>query len=390
MGKKSLRTAIYVLLVSALFAPACGEESVESSDGDEPIYHHDGDLSVDEGDGDDAPPLSADGDVEIVDKEPSIEDGDEEPAMEISTDGDDGDTERERAPSDGDDPPPDGDPFEEEDDPDGDRTEGPPGLPGLLAELDELKLYINIGDSVGAGYNAELRNFPGGRGYSRLLLDNHGNFPEYFGHHLRAYYPDALYYDLAESGDTSDGALEQVQGAMFYLPWSVDGDVLVTLTCGGNDFNDDIQTMMLRWKTEAAAENLKDNYREIVRLLRERYEQPSTGRKVVFLMTNVHDPTGGTGAVPAQFTDGFCELLQNPLLIPVRGVVLGNLDYYNQQIQAITGELGGHLVDNHSVFIDHGMNAQDRWIDSDCIHPLGWGHHQLRREEWFVLTGQRF
>ena len=51
--------------------------------------------------------------------------------------------------------------------------------------------------------------------------------------------------------------------------------------------------------------------------------------------------------------------------------------------------MGGYLVDNHAVFMDHGMNAgPDRWIDSDRIHPLNEDHHQLRRRMWFTLTGQ--
>jgi hypothetical protein len=49
-------------------------------------------------------------------------------------------------------------------------------------------------------------------------------------------------------------------------------------------------------------------------------------------------------------------------------------------------------VDNHGVFFDHGMNAPgaERWITDDCTHPSNEGHHQLRREEWFVLTGERY
>ena len=51
--------------------------------------------------------------------------------------------------------------------------------------------------------------------------------------------------------------------------------------------------------------------------------------------------------------------------------------------------MGGYLVDNHAVFMDHGMNAgPDRWIDSDRIHPLNEDHHQLRRRMWLTLTGQ--
>jgi lysophospholipase L1-like esterase len=272
----------------------------------------------------------------------------------------------------------------------GDDGEAPPPAP--IGELDDLRLYVNIGDSLAAGYNASGRNGDGGHGYARLVLDNHPDYPEYEGHFLRALYADVRFVDVSESGATSSDALENVRSALRgSLPASVDGDVLVSLTCGGNDFNDDITTMMLRASTEAAAARLQGNYREIVRLLRERYEDPAAGHAVVFLVTNVHDPTGGTGAIPPGFDEGFCGTINDPRLIPFRAVAIGNLVFFNEQIAAVTTELGGWLVDNHGVFFDHGMNAPgaERWISDDCVHPTNEGHHQLRREEWFVLTGER-
>ena len=174
------------------------------------------------------------------------------------------------------------------------------------------------------------------------------------------------------------------------LPASVDGDVLVSLTCGGNDFNDDVMTIIVRATTEAVAGRLQSNYREMFRLLRERYEDSAAGHAVVFLVTNVHDPTGGTGAIPAGFSDGFCATINDPRLIPLRSVAIANLGVFNEAIAAVTEELGGRLVDNHGVFLDHGMNAPggERWLSDDCAHPTNEGHHQLRREEWRVLTGE--
>jgi len=264
-----------------------------------------------------------------------------------------------------------------------------PSLPPPIDELDDLKLYINIGDSLAAGYNADGRNGSGGKGYARLMLENHPDYPTYLGHALRALYPDVQFMDISHSGDTSGDALDAVQGASWP---SVDGDVLVSLTCGGNDFNNDITTMILRTVTEAVAANLQSNYREIVGILRSRYENPSAGHTVVFLITNIHDPTGGTGAIPPGYDDGFCSLLNDPRVIPVRATAIANLEFFNSKIAEVTAELGGYLVDNHGVFFDHGMNApgDERWIDDDCVHPLNEGHHQLRREEWFVLTHERW
>jgi lysophospholipase L1-like esterase len=270
---------------------------------------------------------------------------------------------------------------------DGAGEEEPP-IPLPIDGFDDLKLYINIGDSLAAGYNAGGRNGSGGKGYARLVLENHPDYPAYAAHNLRALYPDVQFVDISHSGDTSSDALARVRGAS--LP-AVDGDVLVSLTCGGNDFNDEITVMILRSATEAAAANLQGNYREIFDIIRSRYEDGAAGREVVFLVTNVHDPTGGTGAVPPGLSDGFCGLLSDPRVIPVRATAIANLEFFNSKIAEVVAELGGYLVDNHAVFFDHGMNAgSECWIDTDCVHPLDIGHHELRREEWFVLAGERW
>jgi lysophospholipase L1-like esterase len=267
------------------------------------------------------------------------------------------------------------------------EEEGPP--PAFPIEgLDDLRLYINIGDSLAAGYNASGLNGSGGKGYARLVLENHPDYPSYAAHSLRALYPDVQFVDISHSGDTSSEALSRVRDAT--LP-AVDGDVLVSLTCGGNDFNNEITVMILRSATEIAAASLQSNYREIFSIIRARYEDTAAGHEVVFLVTNIHDPTGGTGAVPPGLSDGFCGLLSDPRVIPVRGAAIANLEFFNSKISEVTAELGGYLVDNHAVFFDHGMNAgSDCWIDTDCVHPLNIGHHELRREEWFVLTGERW
>jgi lysophospholipase L1-like esterase len=279
-----------------------------------------------------------------------------------------------------------------------------------------IKLHINIGDSLAAGYNADNENDEGGRGFARLVYENHSAYPAYAYHDLKALNSDTILVDISKSGGTSaealcflkaamNGALSAAATCFDYIDdiWkhnnklkdvSVDGDVLVTLTCGGNDFNDDIDTMLERPQTEVAAAALRENYIEMVSMLREQYE--NNGHQVIFLMTNVHDPTGGTGSIPSEWSSSEekqCKLLTNPLFGPSqRADAIANLAYFNQEMRDVIDEVGGYFVDNNALFLDHGMNAEgsDRWISDDCIHPTNEGHHQLRREQWFVLTGERY
>lgn len=280
--------------------------------------------------------------------------------------------------------------------PDGDAldSDNPPLTIGPNGEIDDLKLYVNLGDSVAAGYNATGQNGFGGRGFSRLLLDNHPNYPEYDGHHLSVLFPGLMYTDMGDSGATSSDTLEDLEKALFWswpwqLPREVNGDVLVTINVGGNNFNDDISTMAWTPNTEAAAAALKADLRQIVSQLRARYEKPNEGKRVLFLIANVHDPTGGSAWVPFEFDDDFCRTIRAALLLSA--IVFSNLDLFNQRIAEVVEEIGGYLVDSHSVFLGHGMDSGDeRWIDSDCVHPVSQGHHQLRREWWYVLTGERY
>jgi lysophospholipase L1-like esterase len=261
-----------------------------------------------------------------------------------------------------------------------------------IDDLDQLSLYVNLGDSMGAGYNATGRNGTGGKGYARLVLENHKDYPAYATHHLKALFGAVQFKDNAESGDTSSDQLSALKSSIAFFP-SATGDVLVSLTCGGNDFNNDIQVMLFRAQTEAAASKLQDNYREIAKLIKNKYENIPAGKRVVFLVTNVTDPTGGTGNVPAQYNDGFCKTIHNPLFTPqLRADAIANLEFFNDKIAEVTAEIGGYMVDSHAMFFDHGMNASgsDRWLDTDCVHPTNEGHHQLRREEWATLTGERF
>ncbi len=356
---------------------ACGDSSAADGGLEEPAENGDDGGYPDSDDAGDPDPGDEPGDPdpgdEPGDPDPGDEPGDPDPGDEP---GDPGPGDEPGDPGPGDEP---GDP--------GPGDEDPADVP--LDEVDDVRLYINIGDSLAAGYNASGLNGSGGKGYARLFLENHPDYPAYDDYNLRALFIDVRFENVSDSGDTSHEALDHLRSTS--LP-QVDGDVVVTLTCGGNDFNNDIWVMIQRVRTEAAADELEGNYIEMVNLLRDRYEKPEQGHHVVFLMTNIHDPTAGTGQIPPGFDQGFCEMINNPMFIPLRETVIGNLEFFNQRMAEITGNLGGYLVDNHAVFFDHGMNAEgaDRWLDDDCVHPINEGHHQLRREEWFVFTGERY
>ncbi|MBW1811432.1 MAG: hypothetical protein JRJ87_24805 [Deltaproteobacteria bacterium] len=361
-----IRWVIAALVALSFTVAACSSSGSTDAGIDEPSENQDGDGQVDDA-GDGQPADSGPGD-QAADLGPGDQAADPGPGDQVA------------------------DPGPGDQAGDSGADQGPTDFP--IDQLDDLKLYINIGDSLAAGYDASGENSSGGKGYARLMLENHSDYAAYNSHNLRAIYANVQFVDVSDSGDTSGEALDHLNNALFgSLPQSVDGDVLVTLTCGGNDFNDNISTMLLRIRTEQAADELESNYIEMVEKLRQRYDKPASGHEIVFLITNIHDPTAGTGSIPPGYSDGFCETLNNPLFTPAaRQTAIENMEFFNQRMAEVIENLEGHLVDNHAVFFEHGMNAEgsQRWITDDCVHPSSEGHHQLRREEWFTLSGERY
>jgi lysophospholipase L1-like esterase len=252
-----------------------------------------------------------------------------------------------------------------------------------LDDLDHPALVLVVGDSIAAGYNASNNNAPGARGYARLVTDNHPEYPDWATRDIRAIDPDVQFRDLAHSGATSSDAAQAVHQAA--LP-AVDGDVLVLVNVGGNDFNDNVTTMASAQLTAQAAATLRANLADIVATLRARYEDVAAGKRVVFAIDNIHDPTDGTGAVPAQYHDGFCATLANPQLAPLRPQAIANLATMNAAIADEVAVQRATLVDVHAAFMTHGMNGTDVWISDDCAHPTNDGHHHLRDAVWLALT----
>lgn len=250
-----------------------------------------------------------------------------------------------------------------------------------IDDLDEVTLHLNLGDSMGAGYNADS-----GRGYAPLLHHNHAAYTAYAQHNLQAHFPGCQLTSRASSGDTSGDVVGQSNN----LPGST-GDTVVTIYVGGNDFNDNAQTMLLTSATQAAIDNWVGNMTTVMTRLRNAYDAPAAGRKLVVLIATIHEPTDGTGTIPSQYTDGFCSQLQQVPAGLVQ-VVMDNYNLFNAAIRDFAAAQGAIIIDTQALFFGHGLTVpvQDQWMDTDCAHATNEGHHQVRREIWFLLTGQRY
>jgi lysophospholipase L1-like esterase len=241
--------------------------------------------------------------------------------------------------------------------------------------------YIVLGDSI---------SDRGGKGpffYDLLHQNDDTTYPAWKGHDLATKFPGIQYVHAAVAGSITGsygdafttGAplmIDQING----LGHSYPGDVLVTITIGGNDLNFHASDAVLgtdaKDKTTFTA-NLKAALDALM----------TPGRlgsgKVVVLEANIYDASDGKG----DWVSGgaMCPKYNVPSKEDVSVFAA-----WNQIItDGIAAHDGDHLFDIHSLFDGHGFNnGADDWYFTDCIHPTAKGHNELRREAWRLVTGE--
>lgn len=267
----------------------------------------------------------------------------------------------------------------------GSSSTGPGPEPTGLDALDDVRLHVNLGDSLAAGHNASGLNGEDGKGYARLLHHNHVSYPDWSASNLVARYPGAAFVDRAESGATS----HDVVGQAASLPDAPGGDVVVTIYVGGNDFNDEAATMLLASETQKAIDAWRTNMTEVMATLRARYERTDQGHLLLVTIGTIHEPTDGQLGIPPGYDNGFCSMLQqlSGLGQGTKDDVWANYLAFNTAIRAFAGERGAWLLASDELFVGHGLNspAGEQWIDDDCAHLTDSGHFHLREAAWQLI-----
>ena len=197
------------------------------------------------------------------------------------------------------------------------------------------------------------------------------------------------FVDQAESGFTTEDMLDKLERQIRNVDAGESGcDTWVHIGSPGNDFNDKILTIINPSETAKVAAEARKNLAEMSAIVREHFHDPSDGRTLILSFSNIQDPTDGTGSIPPQFRDGFCEQIQNPLFTSaLRQTAIENLNNFNQAIADEASAQGALVVDQHGAIFGHGMPAADRWLADDCTHPTNAGHNAIRAAAWGVVTG---
>ena len=246
---------------------------------------------------------------------------------------------------------------------------GTPGV-GLVPPGGSLGTYIVLGDSIS---------------------DNGGNAPFFYDQlhmDLAKKWPSLMYVHAAVSGaitDTySDGMpagrpllATQIAG----LGNSYPGDVLVTITIGGNDLEGHAIKAIGGVDAPIRMEYGQHLDAELGTLA-------MPGRlgsgKVYIILANIYDFTDGQG----DFATVKCGPGAN--VSPAMDQMV--FSAWNGTGAASLMKVGGTLYDMHADFMGHGYNNTDPsqvWYDAaSCIHPNAVGHDAIRRSIYTLVTGE--
>jgi len=268
--------------------------------------------------------------------------------------------------------------------------DGPVSPDGSKAPgLSNLTLFVNLGDSLAAGYYAGS-----GLSYKALLVKNNDAlYPQYKGKDLKSRFPGLKVVDRSKSGAVTKEIMAQGKS----VSGNPAGNTLVVISAGGNDFNDKITTMTLSPQTIAAANKGAANLKALYQHFGNKAKFPG---KVTIAQLTIYDSTDGKGSIPKiSGLTGFCKTIQGALGLLLGPVAIANLGTFNKILRTAATGAGVVVVDSHAAFLGHGFNYQDKtwkhykpkdptlWFHKDCAHGNNRGHHELRRLIWKSLMG---
>jgi lysophospholipase L1-like esterase len=257
----------------------------------------------------------------------------------------------------------------------------------------KYKTVVVIGDSISDVGNA------GGEGqepfYRTLLVANDDTkYPEWKGFDLATCWGLNATTNVVKASKggavatvptNNDGTskrvlLNQVTG----LPATLEGPVLVVGTIGGND----AQSGLISLLTGSAAQqqkNIDDFASGFGKAMADltKADRFGPGVKVSVLMTNIYDPSGGTGHFYYEPAKAKCPGALG--LWPDNKNTGDALTQWNTSMAAEAAKYTDvHLLSMRAPFDSHTVSSapDTNWFYKDCIHPNAAGHHAVRGIFW--------
>lgn len=268
----------------------------------------------------------------------------------------------------------------------GEGIDATTAAPGKCPTVKHGTLVV-VGDSIS--------DVSGGTPYYRtLLVDNDdAKYPAWKGADLSTCWkldPSVDVVKVSRGGaratvpaDNSANSSLVLLNQVRKIPRSLKGPVLVVGTIGGNDAQAGIANHFFGDKS--ALPRFIAGYGAAMK------ELTTPGRfgagvKADVYITNIYDPSGGTGVYRHAPTNRKCG---GVLAFWPTGVSSSSFftTWNSAMAKETTKYPGVRLLDMHAAFKPHSLSrpAADNWFVSDCIHPSTAGHDGLRRLFWAAL-----
>ena len=223
------------------------------------------------------------------------------------------------------------------------------------------------------------------------ISDQGGNAP-FFYESLRddllKKWPSMMYVHAAQAGAITDNYSDNTPAGAPLLATQISGlgksypgDILVTITIGGNDLNAHAIKAIGGIDAPIRMEYGTHLDAELAALTAP--GRLGTG-KVYVVLANIYDFTDGQG--------DFATVKCGPGANVSASMDTMVFSAWNGITAASLAKVNGTLYDMHANFMGHGYNNMDAtqvWYDSaSCIHPNAAGHDAIRKSIYQIVTGQ--
>ena len=237
-----------------------------------------------------------------------------------------------------------------------------------------------VGDSIS---DKGASGDPGQEPFYYKLLEQNDDalYPAWQGKDLKTRFGAGLnVVKVSKGGSTTSDLVNQVKG----LPSSLPGPVLVIGTIGGNDVRSALPLILIGQgdgKLADFTENLATTIAEL-----KKPGRFGAGVEVHVLITNIYDPSDGTGDFTFTPAGKKCPF---PLSVfPANTPTTPLLSPWQDAFTVEAGKLTGiDVLDLHGLYLGHGVKTTDpaNWFHDDCIHPDTDGHAGIRELFWTAV-----
>lgn len=249
------------------------------------------------------------------------------------------------------------------------------GTGSTPAGATKFKTHVIIGDSISDG-GGEAPFY-----YNLLDKNDDTKWPDAASKDFTTLYgSDIKIVKVSKGGAKGQNLGSQIAA----IPATLEGPVVVTMTIGGND----VQAALGSLLTSGTDEKQRTDFQEFLDAAVAELTKPDRfgpGVKVAVYMTNVYDPSDGTGNFTIASTGKKCPGAL--AYFPAGKETKSLLDPWAKIYVDVAAKYPGTTVlDMRAKFEGHGVAETDNWFYGDCIHPNAKGHDAIRDLFWDSVT----